>query len=194
MAHVSFVAASKLVELLMAANTNRDMYVRVLTANKLALGTEPLHPTKVIDLSKEEIQSIIPDNFGMPDVNPEPASKLQPRKASRQSGTYLLEFDDRTIECTSLKQLLSEGLKVLESARPGTLQKLSQFKKRTKRIVAREPSMLFGQSELADKYSERLVDGWWFGTNNSSSETQTWLKRACSIAGLEWGTHFNTSL
>ena len=196
MAHLSFISATKLVELLNATNTNKNMHIRVLTTNQLALGIDPLHPTNVIDLSKEELRSI---SSGENDISIKaptvPVAKpTSSHKLSRQSGKYLLDIKGRTMECTSLSILLAEGLKALEAHKPGTLSTLSSIQPRTKRIVARDPGGLFLQKDLAEKYSEKLMDGWWFGTNNSADETKTWLKRACVIAELQWGTDFTTSL
>ena len=42
-------------------------------------------------------------------------------------------------------------------------------------------------------FSEKLVDGWWFGINNSAAETLSWLRRGAEIAGLEWGKDVETS-
>jgi hypothetical protein len=145
------------------------MFVRVLSANKLAIGADPFHPTNVIDLSKELV--------------------------SRQSGKYLLDISGRTIECTSLRELLAEGLRALEKYKPGMLEQLSVIKPRTKRIVARDPARLFDQQELVANYAERLgVDGWWYGTNNSADETNAWLRRAAELAGLSWGKDVSTTL
>jgi len=68
------------------------------------------------------------------------------------------------------------------------------IKSRTRRIVARDPSHLFDKQHLSEDHSERLIDGWWYGTNNSASQTRAWLQRACSCAGLKWGDDFKTSL
>jgi hypothetical protein len=81
-----------------------------------------------------------------------------------------------------------------EEAQPGTLDKLSLLKQRTKRIVARTPKHLFERDHLTEKCSDQLIDGWWYGTNNSARETKEWLKRACSCSGLNWQDNFKTSL
>jgi hypothetical protein len=43
-------------------------------------------------------------------------------------------------------------------------------------------------------YSDELAGGWWYGTNNSAAETNAWLQRASSCAGLIWGNQLRTSL
>jgi len=37
---------------------------------------------------------------------------------------------------------------------------------------------------ISGLYSENLIDGWSFGTNNSADETNSWLKRACELCGV----------
>lgn len=56
MANLSFVRSSKLIDLLQTADPQKEMYVRVLSASRLALGIDPLQPTHLIDLSKENIR------------------------------------------------------------------------------------------------------------------------------------------
>jgi hypothetical protein len=190
MAHISFIAAAKLVDLLKTANASGNLHVSVLTANQLALGADPLKPTSVIDFSKEAVRPITSQ-----DAQIEVRAEVRaPPRASRRSGKYLLDIKGNTIECGSLKDLLAEGLRALEKHQRGTLDKLSAIKRRTKRIVAREAQRLFDQPELAEKYAARLTDGWWYGTNNSADETNTWLRRGADLAGLKWGKDFTTSL
>lgn len=182
MAQLSFISATKLAKLLKNTSAREDTYVRVLTKNQLALGVDPLNPTHVIDFSAEAIRSISSDDIVQEPQRP-PARR---KRVSRQTGKYLLEIKGDEKECGSLKELLSEGLKALERHQPGTLAKLTTIRPRSKRIVARDPALLFKQPELADKYAEKLINGWWFGTNNSADETVTWLRRGCELAGLEW--------
>ena len=99
-----------------------------------------------------------------------------------------------TVDTYSLKDLLSAGLHALEKVKPGTLEKLSKVKKSTKRIVAKNPSDLFDTPGLSETYSQKLMDGWSYGTNNSAQETNAWLERACEAAGVKWGKDFSTSL
>ena len=193
MAQLSFISTAKLAELLTKADTSQNTYVHVLTKNLLALGVDPLNPTQVIDLSKEAIRSVSAD-----DTAQEPQVLSVPTTPSthtpRRTGRYLLDIKGSTVVCRSLKEMLSEGLKALEQHQQGTLTKLSAIKPRSKRIVALDPALLFNKAELVEKYSEKLIDGWWYGTNNSTEETISWLRRASEIAGLEWGKDISTSL
>lgn len=193
MAQLSFIAATKLIELIAAADPKKDMQVRVLTANQLAIGRDPLNPTSVIDLSKEAVRPTSGESRTV--AKPVPVSALgsSPQRISRQSGKYLLEMKGKVVECKSLKELLAVGLKTIEATHPTMLDRLAQIRPRTKRIVGRDPADLFDQQDLADKYAERLCEGWWYGTNNSADETNTWLRRAAELAGLKWGVDISTS-
>ena len=39
-----------------------------------------------------------------------------------------------------------------------------------------------------DKQSWELAGGWWIGTNYSERDKTFWLKKACDIMNLEYGT------
>lgn len=198
MANVTFIQASKLIDLLHACDPQNEMHVRVLSTSKLALGVDPLQPTHLINLSKEmtgPYHSSEPEiAFEHVDATRVPPSSSFAPKMTRRSGDYWFELNGHRSEHTSLKDLLGEGLRALEQIRPGTLEKLSHIKPRSRRIVARDPKQLFERSHLAKDYAEKLTDDWWFGTNNSANETATWLVRACQCAGLTWGKDFTTSL
>lgn len=188
---LSFIATATLAELASSAEKQGYTYAQVQSKNLLALGADPLNPTHVIDFTKEVIRPIS-STVSPSDLETPPAGGA--RRASRRSGDYYIEVKGDMIECVSLKGVLSEGLKSLERLHPGTLDELSTIRPRSKRIVSRDPEQLFKKPELVQKYSEKLVDGWWFGTNNSSDETLTWLRRGAEIAGLEWGKDIMTSI
>jgi hypothetical protein len=201
MASLSFISASKLVEFLTTLDVKKDMHLRVLSSNRLALGVDPLQPTHVIDLSKErvcpfnaaELAKVVDHHAASSAVEAQ-QTFLNSSKMTRRSGDYWFEIKGHRVECASLKQLLSETLCILEQKWPGTLEKLSQIKARSRRIVAHDPKYLFDREHLTKRYSERLIPGWWFGTNNSAEQTNAWLERACSCAGLKWGDDLKSSL
>ena len=105
-----------------------------------------------------------------------------------------MEIQGNRIECGSLKDLLAESLKAIEAAQAGTLEKLSHIKPRSKRIVAHDKKALFDAEHLSEEFGAKLINGWWYGTNNSAPETNTWIERACGCAGLKWGKDVRTSL
>jgi hypothetical protein len=195
MAQLAFIESRRLVDLISRTDPNGDMLITVLNHDELGLGTDPLVPTAVLSFSKESVRlSVTSDGQPIGDISPSILVKQESPSRNRVTGTYLFEIMNRTFECVSLKDLLAKALKEIERERPGTLDKLSTIQPRSKRIVARDPSLLFTSKELSEEYSERLGSGWWFGTNNSAQETKSWLKRACNLAGLVWGKEFSTSI
>jgi hypothetical protein len=75
-------------------------------------------------------------------------------------------------------ELLAESLKAIELSRPGTLEKLSHIKPKSKRIVSHVKKALFDSKHLSEGYGAKLLNGWWYGTNNSAQETK-YADRAC---------------
>jgi len=185
MAIVSYIPTSKLMSLISAADPQKDLNVRVLNATRLSLETDTFQPIAMIDLSEEKVIAV--DSVVV-------AQPVMP-KATRKKSEYSLVAFGEAINAYSLKELLGVGLRALENKKPGTLDKLSKIKNHTKRIVAHEPALLFDTPGLSEKFAMKLVDGWWYGTNNSSQETEAWLKRACECAGVVWGSKdFSTDL
>jgi hypothetical protein len=191
MAQISITAidATKLTKLLGATNAGKNLKVWVLNQDELAFGIEPPLRMGTIDLIHEQVR---PHGHAAPAAMTEPATPPTTR-LSRRTGRYLLEIKGRTIECASLKGMLAEGLRALEAHKKGTLDKLAAAKSRTRRIVSRDPSKLFDKTHLEEKHAEPLMEGWWYGTNNSAVETNRWLRQACTIAGLTWEKDFSTS-
>jgi hypothetical protein len=197
MASLHFVKASKLVDLVTTADPNKAMYLQVLSKTRLAIGADPFNPSAVIDLSREAIvpftEAKIEKDQDIVLTNPDVRDAVAFR-ASRRGGEYWFEMRGRRTDCHSLKELLASALIGIEKAVPGTLEKLTHVKPRSRRIVARDPKDLFEKPHLARDYAEKLADGWFYGTNNSANETSAWLQRACAHAGLRWGEDFKTSL
>ena len=196
MAQLAFIESRRLVDLISRADPNGNMLITVLNDDELGLGADPLAPTSVISFSKESVRLTVTSET-QPTAGTRASSipvNQDSLSRNRVTGTYLFEIGSRTVECVSLKDLLSKALREIERECPGTLDKLSTIQPRSKRIVARDPSLLFTSKELSEEYSEQLGHGWWFGTNNSAQETKSWLKRACNSAGLVWGKEFSTSI
>lgn len=63
----------------------------------------------------------------------------------------------------------------------------SQTKGRTRRLVAKSRDDLYDQSDLVD-FSLDLKNGWWLGTNISTSQVRRHIKTACQIAGVKFGS------
>jgi hypothetical protein len=188
MATLSFITTGKLVRLLNEADPENTMYIKVLSQTRLGLGADPVTPSTIIDLAEEKLLPF----------HEQPAAVIPftpiGGRVSRRSGEYWFELNGRRTDSRSLRELLYSSLLAIEEAFPDTLKRLSHVKLRTRRIVARDPSQLFEKEHLSDEYAEQLGNGWYFGTNNSATETVNWLQRACSCADVEWGVQFKTNL
>jgi hypothetical protein len=183
MASLTYIPSSALVSLLMSADPHKRFNVRVISPTQLSLETASFQQVSVIDLTNEKViidKILVPEPVAVP-------------KASRRSGKYQLRAFDMTIDTYSLKDLLGEGLRILEKHKPGMLEKLSHVKARTKKIVARNPADLFDTPGLSNEFAQKLTDEWWYGTNNSTPETIKWLKRACDCGGVKWGADLSVS-
>jgi hypothetical protein len=101
-----------------------------------------------------------------------------------------IETQDAVYRLGSATQMLIEGLNLIEEARPGTLEKLSQRKKQSKRPVAKTRAALY-DVEHPDTHSAQLKNGWFVATNNKAAEARGVLRRAVELAGLVWGVDFS---
>ncbi|HEY3814733.1 MAG TPA: hypothetical protein VGL66_16055 [Caulobacteraceae bacterium] len=100
-----------------------------------------------------------------------------------------IETVDAIYGLASMTQTLVRGLDLIEGMKPGTLEKLSNQKKRSKRPVARSRIDLY-DVEHSESHSEKLANGWFVATNNKATEAMSVLKRAASLADLKWGVDF----
>jgi hypothetical protein len=196
MAQVAEIPTKVLIRLLREVDPIGSGVVQIVDRARLAVGAGSMAGISIIDLATESIESAKSARTFARNY-PAKSKKRDEFAVSRlkaPAGKYLLQVGDEVSEHSSLKELLAAGLSVLEMLSPGTLEKLSAIKPRSKRIVARNRNDLFESNALAAQYGERLNTVWWFGTNNSSQETNSWLRRGCEMASLKWGSEFNTSL
>ena len=66
MANIAFSSVGKLIELLSTATAGEDASVRIVSATRLALGTDPFHPVCLIDIGREVL---VPCNQVEPPMN-----------------------------------------------------------------------------------------------------------------------------
>lgn len=185
------ISASKLIQLLRSAGPAESTFVRILDDQKLAVGSNPLQPTHEICFTSEKVLKHSANTLRVDSEAPSAFAKnYNVGAGGRRMGSYYFELHDQKVLCTSVKDTLKKSLVALENRYPGTLERLSRNKGRTRRIVARERKQLFDKPHLVEAYSEQLMNGWWVGTNNSTAETVVWLKRAAECAGLKWGRDF----
>jgi hypothetical protein len=183
---VSLIKTQRLRELLQSADPTGEMFAQILPDGRLGLGSDPFRPEVGIDFGAERALQISAE--GLP-------SQQQPAELPRQRGrpAYDFELRGQVIRSGSLKEVLRHGLLAFERMVPGTLEKLSLIKPRSKRIVAHDRNDLFESRNLTKDFSERLDADWWFGTNNSAQETRAWLERAAACSGLDWGRDCSTN-
>ncbi|MBI1408062.1 MAG: hypothetical protein GC145_18265 [Caulobacter sp.] len=106
--------------------------------------------------------------------------------AGRRTGSVFFELLGSRTEFKSWKAAWLGGMRQLEDARPGTLDKLASYRPRSKRPVARQPEDLYDNRKQAQQFSAELKPGWYAATNNSSDEVKRYLKKAAELAGLVW--------
>jgi hypothetical protein len=191
MANLAFIESAKLVSLLRGVDPKGGMKVRVVSNSRLALGQDPLKPQWIIDFSKEKTSPYEDANQVKRDEIRNKMDSRTPAVASRRRGSYWFELGGHRQSCNSLSDLLRTGLLAFEKHRPGTLDRLSKIKPKSKHIVAHKPEQLFETTHLVEKYSKRLTEGWWMGTNNSADEVKAWLERAAECAELTWGDDYS---
>ncbi len=110
-------------------------------------------------------------------------------QAKRIVRKYELETDDAIYKFGSATQLLIEGLNIIEEKYPGTLEKFSMQKGRSKRAVARTRADLYDYPH-PDNHSAALKSGYFVATNNKDPEARGFLSAAAEIAGLKWRKNF----
>lgn len=110
-------------------------------------------------------------------------------EAKRVGQVYEIETSDAVYRLGSATQMLIHGLDLIETARPGTMEKLSTRKKQSKRPVAKTRAALYDVAH-PESHSARLKSGWYVGTNNKASEARGVLRQAAELAGFVWGDDF----
>ena len=57
MASIAFASLEKVMDLFKAVQSREELYLRVISSSRLAVGPDPLHPTHLIDLAREALVS-----------------------------------------------------------------------------------------------------------------------------------------
>lgn len=166
----------------------------------LVLGVYP-KPTYVFDFGAErfllneeaaalsqvnDVTSIAPLTLKAEMFEPTAAPKARVsllHKAPRVTGKFEIETKDSIFVLGSATEVLKFGLAELERLVPGTLGKLSQQKKRSKRPVAIKREDLYDMPSQA-KHAVQLENGYWVATNNKAHEAINVVREAAKIANL----------
>ena len=174
------LSIAKLRQLLDAIPDSVGMSVFMDNAAGLKVGRTLDSPDFRIDFATEAVLPLEVREVSV--VSPQ--SLYPPSTPHRRTGEYAVEFGGARYVADSGKALLVVGLQALENAHPGTLEKLSHAKNRSRRIVSRDRGALFDKKHLVEKNSIQIADGWWVGTNNSHQQIKNWLLKAAQCAGV----------
>jgi hypothetical protein len=87
----------------------------------------------------------------------------------------------------NLKRVVKTALLQFYSRDDAFLKRMKEVCPRTKRIVSDDKHDLFSDQRLSRKHAEPLIEGWWYGANNSEAEVRAWLQRMCELQNVRWG-------
>ena len=104
-------------------------------------------------------------------------------EAPRWTETIEIETPDAVYKVGSATRALITGLELVEGLVPGTLERLSKQKGRSKRPVSLNRQDLYDLPSQA-QYAHKMKNGYWVGTNNKADEAISWVERATRLAGL----------
>ncbi len=105
-------------------------------------------------------------------------------KLTRKSGDYDAMWKSGAVTANSLKALLKATILELARTRPALVENISKHRtSRGRRIVARKPEELYpGNPQLIDKCAAQLDSRWWYDTNVSTGQCQSYLNVIGAIA------------
>jgi len=90
------------------------------------------------------------------------------------------------------RRFLYDILNLMQGDDPEFFERASKIKspRGVCRLIARDKMDLYTERprDEVDKQSWELAGGWWIGTNYSERDKTFWLKKACDIMNLEYGT------
>jgi hypothetical protein len=106
-------------------------------------------------------------------------------RSPRSSGAYSVDIGGQPIEANSLKELLRRTILYLEKRRPGFIAALARHSTpRKRRIVAKAPEALYPGAPHLVVLGEQLDATWWFDTNVSRQQAESYLRVIAEIAHL----------
>ncbi len=96
------------------------------------------------------------------------------------------EFDTRTSKGTLVQILTMFG-----HQDPGFMERFAaKTVGKTRSLVAKNRTDLYKKPHLLE-YSAQLENGWWLGTNLSTSQIRKYIEIACDVAGVGFGSQLN---
>ena len=120
-----------------------------------------------------------------PEPKPQPPPK--PKRTGRGGRIVGFIFHGKRIDTGSARATLTQVIQTLDRNHPQFMQRFAEetISKR-RRLVARQRDNLYDNAPLV-VHSVDLGNGWWMGTNLSSSAIQKHVETACKVVGIEFG-------
>ena len=120
-----------------------------------------------------------------------PAVSDAPERNARPPAKGTLRIQQATFHHESAKEALCIVLQQLQKAHRSFLERLSRDPRcigRIRRTVARRREDLYpGRPDLQTAHSAEIADGWFLGTNTSTSQKIATIRAAADVAGLKLG-------
>jgi len=184
MANIEAVKAAKLINLIQKIPNFQDMWLRHGNDGLLLIGKNPLDAEFYFDFSSENFVPL----ENRPQLQPEHKKVAAPPEIinGRATGRNSIVLNGVERNYQSQKQLLRGTILYFASLDENFLERLSQEKPRSRRLVARKKSMLFDNVSLTNNCSEELLHGWWWNTNNSKQQAEKWIRLMARISGHDW--------
>lgn len=114
-----------------------------------------------------------------------PIQVLPPPDPSSKISGFILR-GNRT-ECGSAISTLEKVLRAFQREDSGFMDRFAlKARGRTRRLVAKDRTDLYGRDDLADR-SRELENGWWLGTDYSGVEIRKHIRTACGVARISLG-------
>ena len=116
---------------------------------------------------------------------PSPRKRRQPQASSKILGFTL---DGQRFETGSARATLTQVIQKLDKDVPQFMDRLAEetIGKR-RRLVARQRGALYDKRHL-EVHSVDLGNGWWMGTNLSTTAIRSHIETACRVAGIKLGS------
>ncbi|MDN5882137.1 MAG: hypothetical protein L0H37_07180 [Nitrosospira sp.] len=117
-------------------------------------------------------------------------------RAQRKRQPFSFEFDGRTYQAKSAKEVMVKVFRLLAEVDADFLERFASRKHgRKRRYLAREKSELYpGRPDLCAECSVEVVPGWWLGTNYSRNNIQDILDLALEVAPASFQSKIRVSV
>ena len=173
------VSIDRLIQALSAENRAPISPAVWLEEGRLVIGRYPTADS-VFDFATETF--VGGTSVAAPPTNP--AVEFPLPSGGRRTGSYIFGLRGQVYPFSNLKQLLKGVLLILDAEDPTMLERLSDHKPRSKRVVARKPELLYDDQDMPAKFADPLKPGWFYATNNSAVEVRRYVALAAELSGL----------